>query len=308
MHVEGSCGGCCFRGEVKQMRQLADFIADILATPARLGFHRYLIVDAAATRPTNIAQALRLGHVATDILTGVDCVWKESASPILVELPADASQESVCRIAKETLRKWRYANCFVFLETTRAPHEAAAMLRERTEAVLPDDMDVVLRFFDPRVFAALVEHLNADARVAFLSGAALWAIPDRRGEVQVIEQGTSDVSAPFISPMRLNSEEEIALIDAGEADAMVDLLLNQNNDQLLAMIPPDQHENVVVVLAQARSFGIEDVPDQAAFCAAVLALGVDFHAREPWVRLLCEVTAGHMKFSEAARLAAGVSA
>ncbi len=289
------------------MLQFSDFIAGILTTPAEPNSHRYLIVDAAATRPTNLAQELRLGHSGIDILTGADCVWKDSASPILVELPAGASSESVRRIASEALRKWRYANCFVFLETTYAPRDAAAMLCERTQAVLPDEMEVVLRFFDPRVFSALVRHLNADALNSFLSGATRWAIPGRRGELQMIERKPSKSVASFVAPLRLSSAEEAAMIDAGEADAMVDLLLNQNNAQLLTMIPPEQYESVSSALAQAHGFAIEQTPDQAMFCAIALALGLDFQTQEPWDKLLQEVKAGRVKFSEAAQLAQGAS-
>ena len=289
------------------MLQFSDFIAGVLTTPVEPNSHRYLIVDAAATRPTNMARELRLSHIGIDILTGADCVWKESASPILVELPKAASGESVCRITSEALRKWRYANCFVFLETTHTPREAAAMLCERTQAVLPDDMEVVLRFFDPRIFSALVSHLDADALNSFLSGATRWAIPGRRGELQMIEQKPSESIASFVAPLRLNSAEEAALIDAGEADAMVDLLLNQNNAQLLTMIPPEQYESVNTALTQAHGFAIEHTPDQAMFCAIALALGLDFQAQEPWVKLLQEVKAGRVKFSEAAQLAQGAS-
>ncbi len=182
------------------------------------------------------------------------------------------------------------------------------MLRERTQAVLPDSMEVVLRFFDPRVFAALLNHLDADALRGFLSAATVWALPDRRGEVHVIAHGVSELGQAFVSPMRLNATQESALIDAGEADAIVDLLLNQNNDRLLTMIPPDQHEHVAAAIAQTRHFGIEHTPEQLAFCAAALAFGADFHTREPWLALMPEVKAARINFSEAVSLAAKAAA
>jgi hypothetical protein len=290
------------------MQLFAEFVATVLESPAAEPCRRYLIIDAAATRPTNMARELGLGTQAFDILTDKACDWRESASPVLIELPADNANAHVWRSARELLTRWRYANCFVYVETLHGPEEALRMLRQRTEAVLPQNMSVILRYFDPRVFSVLLRAWDADRLQSFLSAGVRWAIPGRRGELQLIECDHSAPTTPFTAPLNLSTTEEATLIDASEADAIVCLLLNQNNSVLQTLLPPEQYEQVSAALDAAKTFRIEQVPDQATFCACALAQGLGFCELPPWAALMPEVRAGRLKFADvAARVAGGKS-
>jgi hypothetical protein len=276
----------------------ADFLSDELSSAAGPEQHRYLVVDTAATRPADLAHELAIGAQAIDILTGESCVWRESASPVLIELTRDAVRSAICRGVAEALAKWRYANCFVFIESPHARDAVIQMLRERTEAVLPQNMPVLLRFFDSRVFAALLKTLSTNQLTSLLAVGSRWALPGRHGELHRIDSDAESAVVEFLWPIDLDTKQETALIEAGEADAMIDLLLNQNNAALLALLPPEQHQRISAALVAAKALGVEHLADQVAYCALDMELGSKFHEHEPWVSALCDARPRRTAFTD----------
>lgn len=280
------------------MQLFADFIATTLARPCPPACHRYLVVDTAATRPLNFVRELALKDEAIDLLTREPCVWRDSASPVLFELPAEPASATTCRKTRELLNQWRYANCFLYVESPYSGDVAIRLFGERTNAVLPQNMPVVLRYFDSRIFGALMRALNDAQLRAFLSAGTRWALPGRSGELCLLEHGSDSQAPAFTAPLEFDTAQEAALIDAAEADAMVDLLLSQSSAGLLAMLPPEQHRSIVAALAVARTHGIHDVTDQAAFCSVSLELGLGFVSEPPWVSELPALQAGTLKFAQ----------
>jgi hypothetical protein len=276
----------------------ADFLAGELRNAVGPEQHRYLVIDTAATRPANLALELALGGQAIDILTSEPCVWRESASPVLIELPRGPVQQSPSGRLAEALTKWRYANCFVFIESLHARDAVIRMLRERTEAVLPQNMPVLLRFFDSRVFTALLKVLGADQRTSLLAVGSRWAMPGRHGELHRIDSEGKSADVEISWPIDLDSAQEKALIDAGEADAMIDLLLNQNNAALQGLMPPEQHERISAALVAAKALGIDRLSDQVVFCVLDMELGAKFHEHEPWVNAIDDARAERKKFTD----------
>lgn len=280
------------------MSTFHEFIGSRLAEPAPVAAYRYLVVDSAATRPLNFSRSCGLAEDGIDILTGEVCVWRESASPVLLALPLAAAGPAVVRKSRETLSMWRYANCLVYLESPHLPHVLARMLRNRTEAVLPQNLHVLLRYFDPRVLFTLTTVLDRARMSAFFGIASRWAFPDRSGGLQTMETQTSQLGDTLETPVCFDTAQEAELIDAGEADAMIDLLLNQSNAALLTMLPPQQHERVHALLAQAQSLRINELSDQVAFCSLGLELGPNFFDASPWSESLAALKAGQLKFSQ----------
>ena len=268
----------------------ADFVALAVESSTDGGLRRYLIVDTAATRPFDIARSCGLHSGGIDLLTGESCDWSQSASPVLIDLSAPSTDQGIGSATRQTLDRWKLANCFVYLESRFDPDAMANSLRVRTEATLPENLPVLLRYFDARVLEALMGTLTAAQRHAFLTVGSLWATPGRRGELSKWANSAEPADAPaFISPLALNAVQEAALLDAGEADALIDVLLNQNNARLIEMTPPDQHETISEALASSQKFGINGSTDQASFCSLWLELGAGFVAEEPWASALLRV-------------------
>jgi hypothetical protein len=186
----------------------------------------------------------------------------------------------------------------LYVEAEAAIGVMVKSLRDRTDALLSQDLSVLLRYYDPRVFAALLRHLSASQLATLLAAGSRWAFPGRRGELHINFSRAAPMPENTL-PFVLSPEQDAALTNAGEADAMVDLLLNQNNPQLLELSPPDQHERVCAAIATARTFGIDHLADQVAFCTLSLVLGADFHEQQPWAETISSVRAGRVPFSDA---------
>lgn len=280
------------------MRIFSDFLVEMLAHDAAQNKHRYLLVDTSATRPINIAASLRLNGLSADLLTGETCNWRDCASPVLLELPGTASKEPVCLAAGKFLATSRYANCFTYIESPHGWDEALAALRARTEATLPENVSVLLRYFDTRVFPVLMRVLSQEQRQAFLAIASRWAMPGRHGELHVFERGDTHQQALFAPPLQLDTAQEAVLIEAGEADALNDLLLDQNNQVLYSMSPPEQHERISELLDSAKTMQIKQLSEQVAFCTLALELGANFYDEPSWASHMLEVRAGRLMFSD----------
>jgi Domain of unknown function (DUF4123) len=283
------------------MELFADFLARELASDAALDLHRYLIVDTAATRPTNMAKALAIEAPAFDLLKGERCDWRESASPVLLELPRQAQGKSTCSSIRNALIKWRYANCFIAIVSDISFQQMTQLLSQRTDALLPDNMTVVLRYFDTRVFGTLMQIFSNEQRREFLSAATHWTMPGRWGELQSYKGDTAHEIANATLGIRLNALQEAALIESGDADALVDLMLNQGHPALSALVPPEQYEKINLALAKAKKTQINEISEQVAYCTVALELGTDFGDEPAWAPRMTLVKSGKLKFTDVLR-------
>jgi len=281
------------------MDMFSDFMVNMLAHDATQNGYRYLLVDTSATRPVDISARLRMNGLSVDLFTSETCNWRDCASPVLLELPSKSSDESVCLAAGNFLATWGFANCFTYIESPYEWSTVLTALGARTEAVLPENVSVLLRYFDNRILPVLLQTLSQDQRQAFLSLGTRWAIPGRHGELQQFENSDASQQPALGWPIQLDTAQETALIDAGEADALNDVLLSQDNPVLHAMSPPEQYERISELLDNAKTMQINQLSEQVAFCTLALELGTGFHEDPSWASHMQEVRAGRLRFSEA---------
>lgn len=284
------------------MQTFSSYVATALKNGPPEGQHHFLMLDAAVADGRNMAAELRLNGQAVDVLTGAPCHWLDCASPVLLSLSAHPLSPSAVRPTEQALDKWRYANAFLFIKSDLPTEQMCSSLRARTFAVLPQNLDVLLRFFDPRVLDRLLGVLTVEQRQAFLSAGTTWAFPDRWGNLRMVQ--TENGLDTFTSPLRLDERQESVLIDAGDVDAILSMLLDQQHPSLDPLIPPEQYEAVHAATQQAVSSGIKQFSEQVAFCSLWLELGAGFHEQMPWRQWLQEVKAGKKNFNEVVAMAA----
>lgn len=284
------------------MQTFSSYVATALISGPPEGQHHYFLLDAAVADGRNMAAELRLNYQAVDVLTGTPCQWSDCASPVLLSLPAYPLSLSAAQPTEQALEKWRYANAFLFIKSDLPTEQMCASLRARTYAVLPQNLDVLLRFFDPRVLDRLLGALTVAQRQAFLSVGTTWAFPDRWGNLRMVQ--TENGLDTYASPLRLDERQESVLIDAGDADAILSTLLDQQHLSLDPLIPPEQYEVVHAATQQAVSSGIRQFGEQVAFCSLWLELGAGFHEQMPWRHWMQEVKAGKKTFNEVVAMAA----
>lgn len=284
------------------MQTFSNFVSTALTNGPAAGQHHYLLVDAAVADGCNMAAELRLNTMAIDVLTGESCRWRDCASPVLLSLPAQPFSPSTAQATERAMEKWRYANAFIYIECSLSEEHMRSSLLARTFAVLPQNLDVLLRYFDTRVFDRVLIALTPEQRQAFLSAGTTWAFPDRWGHLRMARAATGDDN--FARPLRLDDQQEAILIDAGDADAMVDTLLNQQHPSLEQLLPPEQYEAVDAALKQALSLGIQPHSAQVAFCSLCLELGSGFQEQMPWSQWMPEVKTGKRNFDQIVAMAA----
>jgi hypothetical protein len=173
----------------------------------------------------------------------------------------------------------------------------AKRLAQRVNALLPDSLEVVLRFFDTRVFEALVQLLAPPIRAHFLSPATQWAFVGRRGEMIRIASEFA-INEPLEQPLLLDVATESALIDASEPDQIADMLGKTVPDAYLGLPFEERYDFIVRHRQHARTLGIESSFDLSLYCALALQHGEDFARREPWKSRLEQCVSGQSSLSE----------
>jgi hypothetical protein len=160
-----------------------------------------------------------------------------SVAPLLIRIGSSSQ-----RLCGDVFLSWvcergAYSSSLIIVASQLTIRELSVRLTARLDAKISDDMDVLLRFFDPRVFEQLVRCLTDEQRNVFLSPASFWWYVDRRGELQAVQaQFSNDES--FVSPLILSSPQEHELVDASEPDQVEEQLRLWLPNEFSRLSPP----------------------------------------------------------------------
>ncbi len=204
-------------------------------------------------------------------------------APILIDLGVASERP---KTAVRILLDWLLSTCacsnaVLLLRSTYAHRPLADALARRLNALLPDNMPVMLRYFDTRVFASLLAVLYPEQRRMFLGVATAWWWFDRAGTSHVVpSEPCANDELPV--PIPFDEAQQAALIDAADADAVVLQMLRQAPDMCESHTRGALHALVDACLPHARSHGIDDGREQALFCLTALEIGPAFYDQAPW--------------------------
>lgn len=148
-------------------------------------------------------------------------------------------------------------------------------LLARLDIKLSEDMDAMLRFFDPRILAQLRVTLIPEQADAFFSVAAHWWYIDRAGLMAEFDAAYAPVETACI-PLVLNQQQEFELLDASEPDQVLALLDEQVPGLMAEIAPGQRHGMVVSRMAGAKAVGLHSVFDFVTYTAAFLINGSQF--------------------------------
>ena len=169
----------------------------------------------------------------------------------------------------------------------------------RLNAVLPDQMEVMLRFFDPRVFEQLMLVFSAPQKQAFIDLGSSWFFLDRSGKLMRCPSiFSTDDSWPI--SFELSVIQQDALIESCDPDQIAELLRNGVPDAYQEVPLPEQYGFIVRNMASARSFGIHATHELSFFCALALLFGEKFMEDKQWSLALDEVKKGVLTLQQAA--------
>lgn len=270
-----------------------------LGQPAPAGTHRYLMLDAAAFDAPGLRQARLLGDSWFDLMTH-EAPDAEAASPLLMPMPDQVASAAWRYRWQVFAQAWRHASALSYLESELAPADLAHALHRRLDAVLPQELPVVLRYFDPRIAPVLAQVLTPEQRGWLFAPAQRWLVCDRHGDALALELPPGAPGEDATAPLRLTDAQEAALLAAAEPDAVIGALHAQQYAPLLELAPGAQHRHIAGFVAQGRTLGVVETTDLIAYCAIALVLEADFARHEPWPSALADVRAGRRSFACAA--------
>jgi hypothetical protein len=261
------------------------------------GAHRYLLVNQAAI-PGQRPLLTRLTTLPCQPLFGQDAdACYDGATPFVVCI--DNALASPSGMLAELADAACYACALSIIDTPLDLRGIARALTARTDVLLPDGDVMLLRFFDTRIFMALIDVLDDEQRDQFLSCATEWWYADREGAMVPSKGIGQDGLDRYEPPLRLDPTQERAMIEASEPDAVIDLLLSRGTSPLLDHSYPMRYPIVLGLLQRARAWGIDELPDLAAFSLLALYGPSDFDRLPPWDDLLPRVKSGELTFSAA---------
>lgn len=181
-----------------------------------------------------------------------------------------------------------------------SPHPFETMaqgLADRLEVKLTQDMDAMLRFFDPRVLESLSEVLNEEQRYLFFSIADEWLYIDRIGRLKVLPTALAQVEKSPYS-LSLDGAQESSLIRNSEIDQVMSLLRSTLPISMGRLSVKDRFDFVSSVLGRARKDGLTSVMDLATYAAILLSKGEGFADTPSWRRFIKEWSPTTESFSD----------
>lgn len=226
------------------------------------------------------------------------------AAPLLFPIRAHESNQRQDNLLDWMGKRGTYTSSMLLLMSPLPMQTLAQRLAERLDIMLPDNMEVTLRFFDPRIFEQVMQVLAPQQKAAFLSVAHCWWFVDRRGQLQHVDAVFSETD-PLASPLRLTQEQEHALVDASEPDQIAQMLGERMPDAYRNLPLPERYDFFVRHMNAARRLGIQTTHELSLYCALALLHGEDFAAQEQWQAALQDVQAGKLSLALAAAQVSG---
>lgn len=284
------------------MENFSTFIFERLQQASLKVKYRYLLMDTSAIDSASLKLPILNTLPSIDLLREDNVIWKETVAPVLVQLPEMALTSAKNNLLLQFLQQWRWANAFIYLESNHPFYVLTKALSKRMHVQLSDAQDMLLRYFDTRIFASLLDVLASSQRSRFLEVAEVWHYPNRDGMLVSVQKSNNNASLieqdAFISPLILSAQQEFKMLETSETDTMVSLLLSQHETPLNTMNPFQQHSTVDSLLNAARTYGITQFNEQSMFCIVGLALGTTFYNHEPWASGLMQVKNQGLRLSQ----------
>jgi len=214
-----------------------------------------------------------------------------SVAPILVALDINAASKAANQTLNWISEHCTYSSSLLLLASPLGIEALAHRLAARMDARLPDSLNVILRYFDTRVFAELMDVLDDSQKKGFLNPASQWWYVDRFGMLQTVTAAFAEQDT-FVSPLTLNTAQQNAMIDASEPDQIAELLQDSVPTEYDELPYQDRFDFIKRHAQAAEDFGITTTHEKSFYCALALMYGEDFASQTAWRNGLDEIRSG----------------
>lgn len=220
-----------------------------------------------------------------------------SVAPILFKLSDVASENH------GGLRRWieehgSYTSSMILFTSSLLRDEVVRRLRIRLNAIVSENMEVLLRYYDPRVLEAMLNVLSDVQLQDFLSIADCWWYLNRQGALVKIASDFSQDDM-FTSPLRLTEQQEFLMLDASEPDQIADQLQKMMPDIFHNLSISLRYDFICRNASRASAIGISGTYEVALYCGVALLHGEDFSSLPQWAEVVGKVQHRAIKFSTA---------
>lgn len=174
----------------------------------------------------------------------------------------------------------------------------ARRLARRMTVRLPEG-DALLRYYDPRLFAALWDGMTPDTQVAFGAFGHRWWYLDMDLTLQGRELAGTPAPDPFEPPLRCPPNQVQALLNLSERHQLVEFLCKRMPDKCLVMDRKHRFDFVTRHEAEARAHHVNGFADRLRYCELALEHGDDFARQPHWRKVFQNMRTENMSLREA---------
>jgi len=219
-----------------------------------------------------------------------------AVAPIVVSVVRNGTISVPRSFCKWLGERGTYSSSILILSSPLDLGSLANRLIKRLNVELSENMAALLRFFDPRVFEALMNTLTIEQRELFLCPADQWWYVDRTGIPRNVESvfGENEESSYRLA---LSADQEFALVDACEIDQVLTLLRERVPSLIESKEYKEFFRSVELNMENAKRIGLSSIEDLALYNIVVLSSDEVFLGSPMWLDILAETERSPDKFS-----------
>lgn len=236
---------------------------------AEPGLNLYLLLDSGGL--PGVQKQLSKNFIKWKSL--FDCTRETSAlsaAPILILVGANGNL-LISRCFLDWLGEaGTYTSSVSILSSVLSTATLSERLVARLHVKISENMDAMLRFFDPRILESLTKVLTSKQADEFFSPVKIWRYLNRTGEMKRIDTNFSLIEN-ISSPLIIGQNQEFALLEASEVDQVFALLMD-NFPELLAPISKDRRLPLInESMVFAKEGGIDSIAKLSIYIAMILS-------------------------------------
>jgi len=220
-----------------------------------------------------------------------------SVAPILIFLGCNSSLQVNKLLFNWISERAPNSSALIMLASHLSIKELKAKLTLRLDVKISQDMDAMLRFFDPRIFEQLVKILTSDQLAKLCGPARTWWYVDRTGGIVRIEREFQEIDGDGYS-LELNEEQEFSLVSVSEPDQVMHILRTAI-PQVESLSSGNIYKIIADSIRAAARLKLGAISDLALYSAMAILRGVDFEELPYWRDVLPDVQSGKITFANA---------
>lgn len=238
-------------------------------------FNLYALVDAGQI-PDALRQQIE-GIKSEKVFANTKEHKIEKYGPYL--LPLDRSANCKQFPISALLDTMQYGWTVSWLTSKLDLKELSAHLASHLNGELEDGRSTLIRYYDPRVLAAFLEHIDSQTRSSIISPIGKWTYWDRSLDLQTISgHGKTSISEHSCTEIKTCTREAMALASLSDL-IMSKLLTDSDATEMYAWLPHTLYQTIFALVTKARQFGLENVADIYLFVSLAFTVHPDFHLK-----------------------------